>query len=278
MNTIQEFVVISIIIPTYKPQNYIIDCLKSIEAQIFNKSGFEVVIILNGNRSPYYSFIEDILSQCTFLYKLFYTEIIGVSNARNIGIEQSEGRYLTFVDDDDIISENYLQELYDVAKNGVMSLSYSKAFIENITTAIDYRVTHIYNRMKRKALTVVNIHSYFSFPVCKLIDREIIGTQRFNNKIQNGEDALFMFAISKKIKKMQFTNKTAVYYRRIRNDSLMNRKVGKIYIIKNYSCMMFCMISLYLKAPIKYNFVFFVIKIFAIFKSAILMMKKNIWS
>ena len=157
-----------------------------------------------------------------------------------------------------------------------MPLSYSKAFTENIATTMNYRVTDIYDKMINKGLTIYNVHSYFSFPFCKLIDREIIGIQRFNTRIQNGEDALFMFTISKGIKRMRLTNKTAIYYRRIRSGSLMNRKVSIIYIIKNYFWLIFCMVGVYMRAPLKYNFVLFVVKILAIFKSLVFMVKKNI--
>ena len=108
---------ISVITPTYKPGSYVWECLDSVYNQTFSGKRYEVIIILNGCNEPYYSQIEEYISshsdRCAF--SLIQTDVPGVSNARNIGIEKSNGTYLTFVDDDDVISENYLEELLNVS-------------------------------------------------------------------------------------------------------------------------------------------------------------------
>ena len=95
---------ISVIIPTYKPGSYVWECLDSVYNQTFPGRRYEVIIILNGCNEPYYSQIEEYISshsdRCTF--SLIQTDESGVSNARNIGIENSNGKYLTFVDDDEL--------------------------------------------------------------------------------------------------------------------------------------------------------------------------------
>jgi len=269
----QEFA-ISIIIPTYKPQGYVLECFESIGGQSFDKANFEVIIVLNGDRDPYYSFLEKYLLCCNFNYRLFHTDVKGVSNARNIGIDQSNGRYLTFVDDDDIISTNYLQELYEIANNNIMPLSNSKAFENKIAVTMNYRVAKFYNKMADKKLTHFNTRLYFSFPFCKLIAREIIGQQRFDPRFQNGEDALFMFAISKNVNKMQFANEDVVYYRRVRNNSLMTRKVSVIYIIKNCFGLILATTNIYVKTPVEYGFFFYFFRILAILRTTFFMMKR----
>ena len=257
MNT-NSNIIISVIIPTYKPQDYILECLQSLDNQCFDKKMYEVIIVLNGEREPYYSLIDNFLVRCGFIYKLFYTDIAGVSNARNIGIEQSNGSYLTFIDDDDMVSENYLQGLYDIAQNGVVPLSYLKAFVGDISNTKNYHITDTYKKMIGKKLTPFNVRAYFDTSCLKLIPREIVGKYRFNRKFQNHEDLLFMFAISTKKMKLQFTDRTAVYYRRIRDNSLTTRSVSFSYIIKNHLTMIFILIMTYLKAPTKYDFLFFI--------------------
>jgi len=265
MNNTNEYI-ISIIIPTYKPQDYIIECFMSIEAQSFSKIFFEVIVILNGDFDPYYSYIDDYLSRCTFLYKICYTEIKGVSNARNIGIEQSKGEYLAFIDDDDIISENYLQKLYDIAKNNLIPLSYAKAFKGAIINEENFFLNKIYNKYYTRKITVFNVRSFFSIPYCKLLSREILGSYRFDQNFQNGEDSLFMFAISRRNMKLQFTNRTAVYYRRIRDNSLTTRKISASYKIKNTFRLILAVTRIYFESPSKYSFLLYFFRILAYFK------------
>ena len=49
---------ISVIIPTYKPKEYIWECLDSLKSQTFDKKEFEIILILNGCKEPYYSEID----------------------------------------------------------------------------------------------------------------------------------------------------------------------------------------------------------------------------
>ena len=261
---------ISIIIPTYKPQNYIIECFISIESQSFDKKCFEVLVILNGEREPYYAFLEKELIKYNFNIRFFYTDIQGVSNARNIGIDESKGKYIAFIDDDDLVSENYLQGLYDIAKNGIMPLSYILAFKDNISFTENYHITNQYEKMINGNPNILNTRKYFSIPVCKLINREIIGTYRFDTRFKNGEDSLFMFAISKKKQEIQFTDRTAVYYRRIRNNSLTTVKRKINYRIRNCFNLMLAITVIYLKEPKRYSFLFFLSRIFAFIKSKVI--------
>ena len=106
---------ISVIIPTYKPQDYLWQCLESLERQTVSKTLYEVVIILNGCKEPYYSNISNHLKDYTMDVRLLQTDEAGVSYARNIGIENAQGKYVTFVDDDDWVSLDYLSELYRCA-------------------------------------------------------------------------------------------------------------------------------------------------------------------
>ena len=85
---------ISVIIPTHKPQRYIEVCLRSLDAQTLDKNRYEVLIILNGEKEPYYSTIQHLLDSYELNGRLLYTDVAGVSNARNIGLDNAEGNYI----------------------------------------------------------------------------------------------------------------------------------------------------------------------------------------
>ncbi len=211
---------LTVIIPTYKPGDYLWTCLESLEKQTYPLSSFEVLIVLNGCCEPWKSSIESYLLEHRDLNVTFIqTDQPGVSNARNIGIENANGEYLTFLDDDDYVSEEYLEELADKVSEEIISISYTLSFSES-KLPYSYHITEAYNKVKNKGkCTINNCRSYFSGPCMKLFHKNIIGNRRFNTKLANGEDTLFMFEISDRIKKISLTTKQAVYYRRMRENS-----------------------------------------------------------
>jgi len=97
---------ISVIIPSYKPDNYIYRCLESVARQDIDKQRYEVIIVLNGCNEPYYTDIKLFLQQKFQGIKtlLLQTDVAGVSNARNIGLDNAQGEYISFIDDDDWVS------------------------------------------------------------------------------------------------------------------------------------------------------------------------------
>lgn len=264
---------ISIILPSYKPKSYLWECLDSINQQTFPKNDFEVVLVLNGCNEPYKSNISTYIKKKLndLNINFIQTDIGGVSNARNTGIENASGEYITFIDDDDYISPTYLKEMYCIAIQGELPLTNMVAFEDISNVVKDCYISKIYTNLQNKSIqSIMQVRSYFSIPVCKLIRKEIIADNRFNPKYKNGEDSLFMFLISNKIKKMKFTSNQSVYYRRYRDGSATSQQSKKgslknnINMIKEYSI-------IYFKNPFSYNFFFYLSRIIA---EIISMMKK----
>ena len=104
--------VISVIIPTFQPKSYLKDCLNSLNKQSLSHEMFEILIVLNGKRDPYEEQIRQYISFFpTLSCRLIYYEKNGVSNARNKGLDEAIGEYICFIDDDDMVTESYLDEL-----------------------------------------------------------------------------------------------------------------------------------------------------------------------
>lgn len=257
---------ISIIIPTYKPEDYFFRCLNSIRDQTFDKREYEIIIILNGPKDNYYDKIKTYAEkELPYNYvRFFYTSFGNVSNARNIGIDNAKGEYFCFIDDDDYISGSYLQELYNIAEKGIMPLSNFTAFKDSSGAFLSDNISSVFEKYHNcRKVNLLKVRSYFSVIYCKLISRNIIGENRFNVKYENCEDVHFMFLISCNIRNLRFTSADAVYYRRMRPDSLSKRyrsiskKIGNMVSIwKQY-------FIAWAKHPFKYNFLFLVSRIFA---------------
>lgn len=263
---------ISVIIPSYKPQEYIWECLDSIINQTLNKSLFEVIIIINGCNEPYYSEVKAYFNnnRSDIKIRVIQTDQGGVSNARNIGIEMANGKYIAFIDDDDYLSPSYLEEMYHIAKEGFLPLCNLIAFSDKTKLKEENYIANAFIRNFGKRIThIMQVRSYFSICCCKLIDKNTIGNRRFNTKIRIGEDSLFMFLISDKINKIKLTSKEAIYFRRNRCGSAINSnhtfaKKMKRAIYISTQC-----IHIYITNPLNYNFLFFASRIFAVMRSLI---------
>ena len=124
-----------------------------------------------------------------------------------------------------------------------------------ITDAYNYCIEHKYNKLSSM------VRKYFSGPCMKLIPMSFIHDRRYDVRFKNGEDSLFMFLISDKIKKVAFTSKDAIYYRRYRDNSAYTRGKTKREIIANKMNMIKAYISIYLRKPHKYSLLFFITRL-----------------
>lgn len=256
---------ISVIIPTYKPQEYLWECLASLVAQTIDRSYFEVILILNGCTDPWKNQIENYIASKMQGVNVNFIHTLqgGVSNARNIGLDQAKGEYITFIDDDDFISPTYLEELYLKASPEIISLCYPLSFIDGTNKYEPYHITNNFENNKQKGIcNYKKARKYFSGPVYKLIHKDIIGNRRFDVRFRNGEDALFMFLISDRFKNVSFTSKNAVYYRRYREGSAVSTKRSRWSIINNRFKMVCTYSHIYWGNPVKYSFNFYLTRMF----------------
>ena len=103
---------ISIIVPIYNVENYLRMCLDSIEHQTY--SNIEVLLINDGSPDSSGEICQEYVARDS-RFRYFEKENGGASDARNYGIERSNGKYLTFVDSDDWLSLTYVEDLYQAA-------------------------------------------------------------------------------------------------------------------------------------------------------------------
>ncbi|PJG42964.1 glycosyl transferase [Acinetobacter tandoii] len=261
---------IDIIIPTYKPSHYLVECFLSLQNQTLSFDRFKVTVVLNGDKEPYYSYIQATLEKFSFNYSLIYTEEKGVSNARNIGLEITNYPYILFLDDDDILTENYLVQIISRVKPNSVVVSNVFGFLKDINNPIrDY----LSFDQAFQSTNLVRYRKYLSNSCCKLIPREIINNSRFDVSLFKGEDALFMFFLSHRISNIISTDPDVIYFRRIRPLSASRTKysVSKEIGIglqqqRRYT-------SLYIRNFTKYSFALYLSRILAVFKVILMKMK-----
>ena len=104
---------ISVIIPVYNSSTYLRKCLDSVVNQTLKD--IEIIIINDGSTDDSKNIIEEY--SCKYKNIIFIDqENKGIGKTRNIGIKKATGEYITFVDSDDYIKENMLEEYYKYAK------------------------------------------------------------------------------------------------------------------------------------------------------------------
>ena len=80
------------------------------------------------------------------------------------------------------------------------------------------------------------------------------------------EDSVFMFAISKNVKKFCLANETCIYFRNVRLGSASLSKRGLLQIFRDYKLNFLAFSNIYFRDPINYNFLFYVSRLLAITK------------
>jgi glycosyltransferase involved in cell wall biosynthesis len=100
---------ISVIIPTYNVEEYIKECLDSVLAQTFKD--FEIIVVDNGSEDATFQIVEN-YSKAYNNISLYKYDEGGVGGARNFGISKSSSEFLMFVDGDDLLAMDALENLY----------------------------------------------------------------------------------------------------------------------------------------------------------------------
>ena len=104
---------VSVIVPVYNVEDYIKKCLDSIVKQTYQN--FEVILINDGSKD----LSGDICDQYASKYKymrVYHQENRGVVSARNVGIYNAKGKYVTFIDSDDWVETTFLSVLVEISR------------------------------------------------------------------------------------------------------------------------------------------------------------------
>lgn len=121
---------ISVIIPVYKVERYLERCLKSIVNQTYKN--IEIILVDDGSPDRCGE-ICDKYAENDKRINVVHKENGGLSDARNCGVDHSKGKYITFVDSDDYISEYYVEYLYQllIDNNADISCCYTEKTVKD---------------------------------------------------------------------------------------------------------------------------------------------------
>lgn len=217
---------ISVIIPVYNAEAHIVACLDSILAQTF--SDIEVIAVDDCSTDASAEILAEYQNKDGRLRVLRTEANSGQGTARNIGIENAEGDYLSFVDADDLIAPDFLERLYGTAiETGadiIKGLAHMVKAGDSVVDKDAYSIRPINSIIKSIPKRERGKHFCFSYEHWSAIYKR-------NFIIQNGirygtsrisQDTTFLIRAAAYVPKIEL-NEEAVYYYMQREGSTIHK-------------------------------------------------------
>ena len=187
---------ISVIVPVYNVERYLAQCIDSILSQTF--TDFELLLVDDGSPDHCGEICDDYAGKDKRI-KVFHQENAGLSCARNTGLQYASGIYIAFIDSDDYVASNYLQELYaslpaDRDKRGTVICGFDRLFPDGSLQTVHIPQQTIFPADYSRVLTEL-VGKYVMYAWAKLYDNRLIKEHgiRFVPAVSGLEDMLFMF-------------------------------------------------------------------------------------
>lgn len=217
---------ISTVIAVYKEEERIQRLLNSLSSQTTDYKNIEYIFVINGPKDRSEDIITTWMNENPEINcRILIEKMQSASNARNAGIKVAKFSYITFIDADDFISNQYFESLIE-------RISQNSIACSHIVNIDDNGTEDAHNTVNNQLLTI-NDYSNFSvreasslatMSSCKAFPTFMARCVPMNTSLVNGEDTPFYCEIFSRFPKITLNvdkNPTkCIYYRHIRNGSL----------------------------------------------------------
>lgn len=229
---------ISVIIPVYNAEFFLEETLKCLEKQTYDE--FEVLLVDDGSVDGSKEICSRFVASNS-MFKYYYQDNRGVSAARNRGIKKASGKYICFMDADDLCEETWLESLFNVISNSVAPI----AMLSWSVIDENYKTIDIIRNKDCLLNTEDAIAVFTSLGGSvwnKIFERDLIISDMkgkgifFDEQQKYSEDIIFCVEALCKATKMQVSSKGGYIYRN-RSGSVSHQK-GKqqIFRYENMLC------------------------------------------
>lgn len=204
---------ISVVVPVYNVEAYLEKCVESILKQTY--TNLEILLVNDGSTDNSGELCDQLASQYENI-KVYHIENAGVSNARNMGIQLATGSWVTFIDSDDFVTQDYLATLASAAEG--LNVGFVIAPLHHIKNGIvtdlpsHSEKTELWSTEETMKELLMTTRTSF-FPVAKLFKRDLLADEKFNTNYHLAEDALFLTELLLKTRcSCVFIDKPVYYY------------------------------------------------------------------
>ena len=191
---------ISVIVPVYNAEKYLRRCIDSVLAQTY--ADFELLLIDDGSKDKSGEICDE-YAQKDARVRVFHKENGGVSSARNLGLDNAKGEWVTFVDSDDYIKSRFLESaIINAHSDLVIGDSLWLDANDKIVACDNFSFT---NLSKEEILEKYLYSGAFTVPWGKLYSHSIIANYsiRFNTELRFAEDLCFVYQYLLYVKEIQ---------------------------------------------------------------------------
>ena len=180
---------VSVVITTYNRSNYLIKSLESVINKTYKN--IEILVIDDGSTDNTSEIMENIQKKFCDTVEIKYIRLEknqGVSKARNVGILNAKGKYIKFLDDDDILYPWAIEKLYMFAEEKELDLVYSNLFIYKSSEGILKYIR--FSSPPQKPLDLLFFLEYSPITISSSISKKnaIINAGLFDEKLLLAED------------------------------------------------------------------------------------------
>lgn len=220
---------LSIVIPLYNAYPYISECLASIARQ--KNTDMEVILVDDGSTDNSKLVCESYAQKDSrFIY--IHQENSGASSARNKGLAIAQGEWVSFIDADDWISDDYFQ-VFDIQNSDVDLIFFGAKVFEPDGTNRDVALDAVTGRSNQECQQVIlslrnsRFGNVFGWTWNKFFRRKLIQDHniRFNESLSFFEDEIFTLEYSRHINSISVLDKQLYFYRKL--DTGLTSKGGK---------------------------------------------------
>ncbi|MBQ7151364.1 MAG: glycosyltransferase family 2 protein [Synergistaceae bacterium] len=163
---------ISVIVPVYNSQNFLEECLNSIVNQTYKN--LEIILVNDGSKDQSPEICKAFAEKDSRI-KFFSKENGGQASARNFALDRITGRYVTFIDSDDWVRENYCSELYRLARDNNADITGCNEFNDEARVVGNLE----------GAMTVYSMQEYAELLIPDEVPSHLI-SKLFNSNLFNG--------------------------------------------------------------------------------------------
>ena len=207
--SIKDKIFFSIIVPCYNAEKYIHKLIDSVIAQSI--SDWELILIDDGSKDNTAGICREAAKNDSRI-RYIYQDNAGVSNARNHGLKEARGMYITCIDSDDWIEPNFLE----CFKNGHLAdinICGYREIYTNGNIKGEWAPISLYSKQPLETYTVRN--SFFRTPWAVLFRHDFLKAQKlsFMEKLSWGEDTVFLLQATIAAQDINFISDIIYNYR-----------------------------------------------------------------